>query len=243
MKIDRRRLLTHLERIHCGGAISRVDFAGPFEGVGRKRPLTVLAPRLSATEPLPGAVGVTDLKRMIVSLRLGTSEEVSIDVEPTKLVINVVLSTPNAPPPKPLVGTAPIRTSSPRWIGTEEVNGLRSWVAEEQPDAEVVSIGEDITRSATKLARFFGQEIEVFVGPDSVWARFGDEAGSHAVLSLKGEEREEPFYALNFGAEFVKVLETITDYTMTTLTLHGPRDFAVVQDGDGYTYLLWPRIA
>ena len=236
MRVVREELKQHLDKVTCGGQIAEAVFTGAFAAqvMSLDQLLIVLAPPLERTEPLPEAIGVPDLGKLVKALSVvagpgSEGEFVEIGVKDHRLILD-----------EEHRGKLRLLLAGINTIGTRIEDPTVKKLTKQIPKGKGIPLTRafiDGVRATFSL--FKAVEVELFLGPRGGRVQVGSETSDIAVFESK-ELKSKKAYSLLFGKHFVDVLSVVTNYSEVRLLLGGPEGFAVIQDGE-YQFILGPR--
>jgi hypothetical protein len=244
MKINREKLVQHLQRVVCGGQITEAVFTETFAtaAITLDHQLFVAAPALPKTRPVllkvGESAGLPDLKLLLWALDVNSgvgNEAVDVEVrlENRRLVVD-----------EGERGKLELMTADERTIGTRLEDETVQALFNKAP--AVGEGGIPLTRQFVESVRkvYSGlkeDEVELSVGPKGgeLLIGTGETANRFRVPFEQGKVKEK--YSLLFGAHLVAVLGVLVNFNEAMLYLGGPESFALIDDG-GYQYILSPHV-
>ncbi len=240
MKVNREKLVRHLQRISCGGQVGEAVFTGTFGTVALipTHQLLVTAPSLPKTKVLfkkAEPAGIAELPKLMKALSVlaGTGNEavdVVLEMDGFRLVVD-----------EGERGKLRLMTAKPKTIATfveeETVKALLAKAPEEKNGIALQRTLLDGIRNTFSL--FKATEIELHVGPKGGKVRVGGDNADNAEFESDALKAEEE-YILLFGEPLVDVLSVVTNFNEAMLYLGGPNNFILIDDG-GYRYILNPN--
>lgn len=235
MRILRERLVTHLQRVSCGGLIKEAIFKGAFaaDALTPDHLLLVVAPDLEDVEALESEIGVGDLKKFISALGFigGDGDEqadVDVSVQNHRLVIDE--SARNA--------RVQLVTANPKTIATRVEEATVDKLLEKIEGAEAgtvalsVSLLDDVKKVFDGLK---ADTVQLVTGPNGGFIRVGGQNTDGAEFFSPALVSEQPV-TLNFGEHLIKVFAIVSGDVV--LKLPGAGSSTIAIEDEGFTYLL-----
>jgi hypothetical protein len=228
VKIDRKKLTSHLEHIHCGGLLPDVVLSGQFQGLGvdlNKQVMVQTGP-LEGAEPLANEIGVTNLGLLIEALE---DDQVNLTVEDRA----VVVSTHDR--------TFRLATSAPRVIGTRIEDHLMEKVSKLIPvESQWHPLEHRTVKGVRSAARALSAEVVTLaVKPTGSEIIVGDPRLNVAQFELPDFKAAEEYSILLSKDSLLPVLNQLSDFTKAEMTLTGPDSVIGIREGS-FSYIISP---
>lgn len=237
MQVTREALITHLNKISCGGKLPETVFTGAFEtaALTEDQLLIVVAPPLPKVEPLSEEVGISDLPLLVKSLGVLSGQgndktKVTVRIDKKRLLID-----------EEHRGLISFMTAGSGTIATRIKPPTLKKLLGQKPKGE----GAPITKSLidgiqSTFSLLKAQEVELHLHPDGGKVVVGNEHSHLAEFPHPELADGDQEYTLLFGDHLVEVLKVVSDFSEARMHFTGPNSLLFIDDGT-YSYILSPR--
>ncbi len=239
MKLNRKDLIKHLQRISCGGQVDEVVFSEGFatSALTQDHLLCVIAPSIPKAD-LKGEIGIGRLEFFVKALGAlsgvgNDAVEVNITVKEHRLLLN-----------EDERGKQFLLTANPSTIGTRIEEETREKLLAAAPEGDGIPLTRALVEGIQNtFALYKAEEVELHIGAKKGKYSVGNENSDYSEFpdkSLAHGGKKADDYSLLFGQHLIDVLGIISNYSEASLLLGGPDTMIMIKDGE-YRYILSPR--